>query len=234
MLNVQESPRKALVAEIRKLGQSQGLNHVFTTFLEIMATSLSSVADPIHAKERLEQYEQIIKKMEPETVSAYTRMWALLYLAVKENEEAPCDILGATYHELNLNNEWNGQYFTPDSICRLMARLANPLNEQTADGKDYIAINEPACGSGAMAIGMIWAMKSNGFDYQHKSLFVAQDIDIRCVWMAYIQLSLYRIPAVVVHGNTLTGEEWSHWYTPYAAVPLKKEDSREVRSSDCE
>ncbi len=32
--------------------------------------------------------------------------------------------------------------------------------------------------------------------------------------MAYIQLSLYGIPAVVIHANTLSAEEWSRWYTP--------------------
>ena len=32
--------------------------------------------------------------------------------------------------------------------------------------------------------------------------------------MCYIQLSLYGIPAVVVHGNSLTNEEWSSWQTP--------------------
>ena len=41
--------------------------------------------------------------------------------------------------------------------------------------------------------------------------------------MAYIQLSLYGIPAVVIHGNTLTMETWSHWYTPCAAVPFMEE-----------
>lgn len=42
----------------------------------------------------------------------------------------------------------------------------------------------------------------------------AQDIDLKCVHMTYLQLSLYGIPAVVIHGNTLTVEEWSRWYTP--------------------
>ena len=64
-------------------------------------------------------------------------------------------------------------------------------------------INEPTCGSGTMVIGAVWAMKQKDFDFRHKSFFVAQDIDIRCVWMAYIQLSLYGIPAVVIHGDTL-------------------------------
>lgn len=32
--------------------------------------------------------------------------------------------------------------------------------------------------------------------------------------MAYVQLSLLHIPAVVIHGNTLALEERSHWLTP--------------------
>ncbi len=32
--------------------------------------------------------------------------------------------------------------------------------------------------------------------------------------MTYIQCALYGIPAVVIHGNSLSLEEWSHWYTP--------------------
>lgn len=59
------------------------------------------------------------------------------------------------------------------------------------------------------------------------TFFVAQDIDIRRVWMAYIQLSLYGIPAMVIHGNTLTMEEWDRWYTLYALVPFSKAQSED-------
>ena len=27
-------------------------------------------------------------------------------------------------------------------------------------------------------------------------------------------MSLLGIPAVIIHGNTLTVQEWSHWFTP--------------------
>lgn len=66
------------------------------------------------------------------------------------------------------------------------------------------------------------------FWYRHNTFFVAQDIDIRCVWMAYIQLSLYGIPAMVIHGNTLTMEEWDRWYTPYASVPFSKAQGKDI------
>lgn len=211
--------RIVLVKEIQKLAQSQGLNTVFTTFLEITANCIAAQMDPANAVEREKRYVEIASKMEPETLDSYARMLAMLWLAIREHEDDPCDILGAIYHELRLNNEWNGQFFTPDNICRMMAEMINPVADVT-DHNGPITINEPTCGSGTMVIGAVWSMKRKNFDFQRKSFFVAQDIDIRCVWMAYIQLSLYGIPAVVIHGNTLTMEEWSRWYTPYAALPF--------------
>lgn len=219
MLMRNSEHRKELISEIRSLAQSQGLNTVFTTFLEITANSLAAQTDPENAEKREQRYQEMASTMTPELLSSYARMLALLFLTVREYRDDPCDILGGIYHELNLNNEWNGQYFTPDDICRFMAQITLPSDELSVkDGP--ITINEPTCGSGTMVIGAIWAMQRKKFDYRHNTFFVAQDIDIRCVWMTYIQLSLYEIPAMVIHGNTLTMEEWDRWYTPYALVPF--------------
>jgi len=40
------------------------------------------------------------------------------------------------------------------------------------------------------------------------------------VHMAYIQLSLLHIPALVVHGNSLSAETWSAWMTPAHVLGL--------------
>lgn len=215
-----DSAEGKLIEEIKVLGQTYGVNNVFSTFLEIAANCLGMEMDPVNAEERGKRYEELVAGIEPETVTAYARMLAQAYLAVKENEEDPRDILGSIYHELRLNNEWNGQFFTPDSISRLMAMITG-LPPESDDG-GVITVNEPTCGSGTLVIGAVWAMKQKGFDYRSKTLFVAQDIDIRCVWMTYIQLCLYKVPAVVIHGNTLTVEEWSRWYTPYAIELLAR------------
>ena len=225
--------RNELISEIKTLAQSNGLNTVFTTFLEITATSIAAQMDPQNAEEREKRYQEMASKMTPEMLSSYARMFALLTLVTREYAEDPCDILGDIYHELRLNNEWNGQFFTPNHICRLMAQLANV--DVPEDKECPITINEPTCGSGTMVIGAVWAMQRKGIDYRRKSFFVAQDIDIRCVWMAYIQLSLYGIPAVVIHGNTLTMETWSQRYTPCAAVPfadIEQESSNTHRIDD--
>lgn len=216
---------RVLVDEIKQLSITQGLNNVFTTFLELTAVCFRACSDARHSDEDKERYQDITKGMTTETASSYAKMMALLYLAVRENMDAPCDILGAIYHELNLNNEWNGQFFTPDDVCRMIGSIINPVDEDVAEKEGFVSINEPACGSGAMIIGAIWAMKQSNFDYKSKSLFVAQDVDIRCVWMTYIQSFLYCIPAVVIHGNTLTTEEWSRWTTPYVSLPFSRKST---------
>lgn len=210
-----------LVKEIKSLAQTKGLNTVFTTFLEICATSLGAQLDITNSAAREKRYQEIAAQLEPAELSAYSRMMALLFLSVQRQEDDPCDILGGIYHELNLNNEWNGQFFTPDSVSRMMASMTMPSKIE----KDVYTVMEPACGAGTMIIASAWAMQRNHIDYQKHSLFIAKDIDIRCVWMTYIQSLLYGIPAIVIHCNSLTSEEWSRWYSPYAFEQLRKLDT---------
>lgn len=204
--------KQQLVNEIRSLAQYYGLNQVFTTFLELTALCLSIEADPMSQSERLQRYNDMVADMDAETVSAYARMEVYLIEEVQRTKDCPYDILGEIFMSLGLSNEWNGQFFTPDHICRMMAKL---VGADLLPERGSITINEPTCGSGAMVLGAVHAMKEKGLDCQSHALFVAQDIDIRCVWMAYIQLWLYEIPAVVIHGDTLAMKEWSRWYTPF-------------------
>ncbi|HIX83941.1 MAG TPA: hypothetical protein H9979_05305 [Candidatus Megamonas gallistercoris] len=53
-----------------------------------------------------------------------------------------------------------------------------------------------------------------GYNPQKVMFIYATDIDIRCVNMCYMQLSLYGLPAVVVHGDTLALKIWDTIYTP--------------------
>lgn len=200
-----------LTEAIRVLGKTQGLDTAFTTFLEIFATSLSAETDLINKQKRKERYEQIVEKMEPKIQTEYARLCALMYKAVRENADEPIDILGAVFHRLNLSNSWNGQFFTPDDISRLMAAITFSQEE---DSNGIIKTGDPACGAGSLMIGTAWLMLKNHIDYKTKCLFVCQDIDIRCVWMAYIQFTLYKMPAVIYHGDSLREDVWDCWYTP--------------------
>lgn len=61
---------------------------------------------------------------------------------------------------------------------------------------------------------MMLAMQERGLNYQRHVHVTAMDLDSTAAMMAFVQLSLMHVPAVVVHGNTLTLEQYSQWHTP--------------------
>lgn len=219
--------KRQLVKEIQALAQYQDWYTVFNTFLEISATSLGMEMDPHNGMDWKKQYTEITKNMKPEELTAYARMLAQLCLAVRNQKNDPRDILGEIYEEKKMNDRKKGQVFTPMQLSRLLAQLAFP-KETILKRKPPVLINEPSCGSGALIIAAASVFQMYGYDYKNKVFFIAQDVDIRCVWMTYIQLCLYEIPAVVIHGNTLARKEWSSWYTPCSVLPFlnkSKEDA---------
>ena len=135
---------------------------------------------------------------------------------------------------------YTGQFFTPQHISEFMGKIAAIDVGRTIDEYGYCSVLEPASGSGTMVLGFAQAMKEQGYNYQKQLLAQAVDIDIRCVHMTYLQLSLYGIPAVVIHGNSLSMEEWSHWKTPmyllggwpiHSAFQQRYEEKNEIDST---
>ena len=85
-----------LVDEIKNLAQSQGLNHVFTTFLEIAATCISAQMDPPNAEEREKRYEEMTSTMEPKILNCYAHMLALLALLFMSMRRIPAIFLAVS------------------------------------------------------------------------------------------------------------------------------------------
>ena len=127
---------------------------------------------------------------------------------------SPTDVLGVLFHELELHNKYKGQFFTPQNISDMMGQIAFSNKKDNFTDNGFISLNEPCCGSGAMILGFASAMLEGGINYCSKLFVRAGDIDLKCVYMCYLQLLLYGIPAVVVHENSLTLESWSRWHTP--------------------
>jgi len=144
----------------------------------------------------------------------FPEMLGALTLAL---EAEPSDVLGRTFHELELHNKWAGQFFSPYPLCRMMAAMTlggeAELRERISQ-RGFITASEPAVGSGAMVIALAHAMKDLGINYQQHLHVTAVDVDAKCVHMAYLQFALLHVPAVIVHGNSLSLEEHAHWYTP--------------------
>ena len=208
-----------ILKTIQKLGYRHSTWTLFSDFVELGALCIAnstSCGTPDWGK-REKQYLDIIGKYQPDEQKLFPEMFADLVQALEYEitwSNNPVDILGQIYHELELHNKWKGQFFTPQNVCDMMGKIALGDSRELIEKYGYIGMSEPCVGSGAMVFGFARAMFEAELNYCKQLFVLATDIDIKCVHMAYLQLSLYGIPAVVTHGNTLTLEEWSRWYTP--------------------
>lgn len=199
---------------IQGLAYRHSAHNVFSDFIEMAAISLSNAVDLRQAPEREARYMQIVAKYQPEEIQTFPKLLGQL---VEAFEDGPADYLGALFHELELHNTYKGQFFTPYELCRMMAKftMGDEAEARAAiEKRGFITVSEPAAGGGAMVIALADEFKRAGINYQHHMHVTAVDVDIRCVHMAYVQFALMHIPAQIVHGNTLTLEEFGHWYTP--------------------
>ena len=214
---------KGIIDGLKALGNKHSIWNVFEDWLKVCSISISNAVDWNQANEREEQYLETINKYTPEEQKVLTKTFAELVNALQKEAETggPCDLLGKVFHALELHNKYHGQFFTPFHICEFMGQVAladggeaGNVASEALHKKGYLSVCEPCVGSGGMVLGFAKAMYNNKMNYCDQMVAYCCDIDIKCVHMAYLQLSLYGIPAVIIHGNSLTNEEWSRWYTP--------------------
>lgn len=206
-----------LTKMIQDLGQTYSTWRVFSDFLELSALSIANSVDKAQFESRESRYLDCIKSYSPEAQKLFPAMFAELVLALdwELNEKyRPVDVLGPIFHSLQLLDHYKGQFFTPQHICDMMGNLVVSDYTREIAERGFVSLHEPCCGSGAMILGFSASMVEAKQNYNNQLFVTATDVDLKCVHMCYLQLSLYGIPAIVTHGNTLTQEQWSHWYTP--------------------
>lgn len=140
----------------------------------------------------------VLKKYEPEEQKQFSKMFILLGAAF---QKGITDLLGEIYMESGCGSKATGQFFTPFHVSALTAKLS--LRKNISE-QEKLIINEPSVGGGGMIIAMAKVLKDRGINYQRCMEVVAQDLDWRSVYMAYVQFSLLGISAEVVQGDTLS------------------------------
>lgn len=206
--------QKELVKLINSLSTRRSHWQVFADFCEMSAIALSNAVDFAQREKREERYMQIVRAYNRHEMEQLSLGIPYLTMAL---ENGFSDVLGKTFHDLELHSKWAGQFFTPYDVSRMMAKMTigdcEDLKERIAS-RGFVTAQEPAVGSGSMVIALAEAMRDVGVNYQKHLHVTAIDIDPKCVHMAYLQFSLLYIPAIIVHGNTLSLEEYGRWYTP--------------------
>lgn len=184
-------------------------HEVWSDFVTTSAIALHNATAKDHTLEN--EYMNII--------SAYStcdiqRLCEMLSIVVTLLEPEPTDILGQLYMELELSSKENGQYFTPPYISGLMAEI---LHGESLDQKlqqPFVTLHEPACGAGGMVLAFVKVVIQKKHNPAEKLWVSAIDINRIAALMAYIQFSLWNVPAEVIVGDALSMELRERWLTP--------------------
>ena len=145
-----------------------------------------------------------------DTVRAYPELLGLAANAIQQG----CDFLGSVATEMEVLNAQIGQFFTPYEVARFVAMMSLEDAEAFIRQNGFLTLQEPASGAGGMVLAVAQALQDNGFDPGLHMLVNAIDVSPLCFHMTYLQLTLRGIPALVEHGNTLTGERFARAWTP--------------------
>lgn len=193
--------RKNYLAEFNKLLNANCYKYhtveVFRDFCRMAAIALSN---PFYGGQFEEEYTQIEKSYDKEANSRFKEMFRIVIEALQDD---PHDFLGDAFMSNDMGSSYKGQFFTPQHICDFMAELTIGDIKGQLQNKEFITLNEPASGAGAMVIATIKKFINEGLNHSKQLYVVAQDIDSICADMAYIQLSLLGVAAKVVLGDTL-------------------------------
>lgn len=198
---------------INQLGYKYTNRKVFEDFVLI---STYSIQNSIIKDENIEdKYNKIVQKYTDEEVSQFAKMLAILIEEYKFND-CKDDILGSVFEELNISNSKRGQFFTPMNVSNMMAALTYKKEEveNAIQKKDYLTVQDPACGSGRMLYSTFFYLKNMDVDVSDKVYFEGADIDELCCGMTYIQLSILGASAVIYHKDSLSNEEYNKFVTP--------------------
>ena len=191
-----------------KLTKRHNPHQIFNDFLELSSLAISNSVDYSNYKAREDRYIEISRKYTSDEIKIFTEILAKLTIELKN----PRDVLGEMLMYLEEGNSKKGQYFTPFHISLLTASLGFDEEKLKSDG--LLTVNEPSCGGGALIIALYTIMKNKGYNPQKQLRVFSGDLDLKSVFMCYIQLSLLGISAVIHYSNAMNGEVFSTWITP--------------------
>lgn len=199
-----------------RVDRSKLLSDIF----ECGAIAISNRFDLPQAEEREKRYLDIMNGYQPAErflmQDIFGDIFALLS-SVAYSDGRFDDYLGKLFMESGVSNDKAGQFFTPYSVSKLSAEMVVDKETIEKHKKDdsVLTISEPACGSGGMVLAMLDVLKNKcDFNYARNCFVEASDIDARCVYMCYLQLSLAGVPAIIKQQDTLSRKLYQVWKTP--------------------
>lgn len=210
-----------IVTVLREADRSKNLPEIWRDWTEATALALENSTAPRDAvyEAREDRYKKILARYPAKALDKFAAAYAeLVNLYERCRFE---DHLGPLYME-HVSKGEKGQFFSPYSICLMMARAQI---DSEAETKRNIRILDCAAGSGATLIAALQVCSERGIPWQSRCEVYADDLDWTCCHMAMIQLSTIGAKAVVRQGDSLLndfppGRSERAWVSPMARMPL--------------
>jgi hypothetical protein len=171
-----------------KLAVRHSTHRIFSDFLTLMVCAFSL------GKEE-EKYLSVIQKYNKQEASLFAEALAKLVIEMTGDGTGLIDVLGSYFQE-HISFGRNGQFFSPQPICDMMACMTGPVKQGNK-------ILDPACGSGRMLLA---AAKSN-----RNALFYGADVDENCAKMTVINLYLNCLYGEVAWMDSLSNKFYGAW-----------------------
>lgn len=117
------------------------------------------------------------------------------------------DLFGQLYEQMFLlksKASSNGQFFTPDSLCRLMASITDANVEEKVSHIGPVIVNDPACGSARTLLAHFMDKTSEDHALAGMYYYEAADIDLPTCKMAACNIMIHGMQGKVVCQDQLS------------------------------
>jgi hypothetical protein len=212
MMTMQQGAKEfAKILRRHEHGKSE--REKFRDFVDMAycAIAKTMASDEERADQLEERYMRVVNTYrDKEAIRIYPQLLALTWQYCSYFD----DFLGVVSGELSVLDSYQGQFFTPMGVSRMMARMQLSAAMDIIDERGYITVGEPACGAGGMVLAAAEELQRQGADIGTQMLVHANDISHIAFQMCYVQLSLAGIPALVERRNTISWELFEQAITP--------------------
>ena len=153
-----------------------------------------------------EGFKPDVVKPENEDYINLVSLWCEMVAGEMENGNA-FDLFGRLYEQMFLlksKASSNGQFFTPDSLCRLMASITDADVEEKEYNGGMIRVNDCACGSARTLLAHFMDKTREDHALAGRYYYEAADIDLPTCKMAACNMMIHGMQGKVVCQDQLS------------------------------
>ena len=208
---------KDFVKTIETIARRHDRGKVFNDFLTaaICAYHRTNIQTQLQVKDEKNEalYMEAISRYNKDEINLFPKLQGLFMSAVYDRPYS--DLLGQYFTE-HVTQGQNGQFFTPDSVCDVMAQLQVPPGTMK-----WQRVADPSSGSGRLLLSFA--------KYNPDNYFYASDNANTCAKMSTLNFFINGLRGEVAWMNTLSMEWYGGWAintNGLGIVPIEKEQSQ--------